>query len=249
MISSFSPISYSFGKSPSENLLTALKSTQLHSGSYVNVFGNADNDIGFWDKYAVVTPDGLMDGIELSQFIKDIYDGSTPTCLIAKLYREIKRVIYDVTNALGLGSIGCAFITALDDVVNVFKGISIICTATIEAAEENNLYLSILEGYSSNYTRTNEELGRMYKSYLIIGKDMLTLINSDDNSKEVYEYLFKTFIIKLVDIVNNEEKNDKEKLYTFMYTYFDMLEYIKHKYLLNITDKHYNTWKDEYYGM
>lgn len=249
MIPQFQVLAYSFDKSPSENLQQALRTSAAVNGEFAAVFFSDADENGYWDTYAQVNVDGTMRGIDMAHYIKNIYDGTVPACLVEKIFREVGRLIYNIGDAVGLGDLGCAIGGFLDDIGLGVVGnkVSIICTAVTESVDSGSNVLETIKKFSVENIMDTEDGMAGYREYLVVGKKIVDKLNSIESGSSEYRYLYNTFVIPVYDISVDLTLNKEDKLKKFLVKYFEMLDYLVDKYEIKVSSAY--TKKRIKYGM
>ncbi len=250
MIPQFQILAYSFDKSPSENLLQALRTSAAINGEFAAVFFSDADENGYWDTYAQVNADGTMRGIDMAHYIKNIYDGTVPTCLVEKIFREVGRLVYNISDTVGLGGLGCAIGGFLNDIGGGISKItkkSIICTAVTDSVDSGSSVLETIKKFNVENIMDTEEGMAIYREYLVVGKKIVDKLNSIESGSSEYRYLYNTFVIPVYDISVDLTLNKEDKLKKFLVKYFEMLDYLVDKYEIKVSSAY--TKKRIEYGM
>ena len=215
MVPPISIMTYSFDKSASENMIANLRNSMMFTVNYTEVFGKN----GDWDSLMGVV-DGIVEGVDVKQFIVDIYDGSVPQCLIQKLVREVRRLVEDLFDAIGLGKLGCALSGVIGAIFGPIADIfaSFVCTATTEAGMGNDMILSILKQYTKNNLIGVKDGVLLYRIYEDIGPKIVKEIDSRPDREDIYNYVYNRYIFPLyIKVTTEQETPDKLRQLTIDY--------------------------------
>lgn len=239
------PFTYSFSRTYFENFKLNMAQEVGQGGSFNIMFDDywkKKNTNGSY-KYRIIGADGTDRGIDIKKFVNDVYDGSQPVCVIDKIFREIGRVIYQITNAIGLGDLGCSLSNAINNVIDKFTNVfgSFICTATIENMQDgcHKQLLDVLKEYRDNKVMTNAKGLRIVKYYNILGPKIVQAINSDTNSNQVYRYIMEQYLVPLEVAV---QQNDATTVFAI---YFKLMDEMVLKYNIKAS-KEFKQWVKEY---
>lgn len=231
MTQDITTFSYDFNKSYYENFLSNRLGGMRNSGQFYEVYDR------LWQSYDTTTTiDGVIvnNGVDVKEFVQQVYNGTVPLCMVDALGRAI-------ADAIG-GIFGCGVGKAIFAVIDWFTDLfgSFICTATVESlgTECGTDFLKQLKDYRDDEMMTYKEGKDMVRYYGIVGPKVVKAIEADKERATVYLYLWTTYILPLGIMVEN---NDKSKV---IYIYFKMLDEMVTKYDIKVSTR-FDNWVEE----
>ena len=253
MIEQTGALIYDFNKSYYENFISNRYIGLSTNGNASHLFNDeGDNSRRIWYDSAwggaeteVVNGVVVDAGINVRDYINNVYNGDQPTCLIDKLAREIGNAIAYVFDVVGLGGIGCTIQQAIFDIIDSFTDIfgSFICTATLEDTRCGGKLLDELKKYRDTEVMNTHQGMRIVKYYEVLGPRIVAAIDADEDSDVVYKYVLAEYVLPLGDATKAESgSSGRAKVFSI---YFRLMDEMVNRYGIKVSSV-FDKWKEEY---
>lgn len=228
------PFVYDFNKSYYENFYSNKLGGMSGSGLASVVL-----DSEHWQAHdATTTVNGVVvnNGVDVANYISNVYNGDTPICMLDKIAREIGEFLGKIG-----GDFGCDLGQVIHDIIDAFTDVfgSFICTATLDAGDCGKELLNELKNYRDLEVLSDKKGRRIVKYYTVLGPKIVSSVDGDKDKDVVYRYLLAHHIIPLKQAVDSA---NKEKVYSI---YFRLMDEMVDRYGLKVS-KEYKEWSKEY---
>lgn len=241
---------YDFNKGYYDNVRTLIYNDLRVATEMSFIFNTYDTGDKYWyhptegatsDVVGGVTVDN---GIDIREYIHNVYNGDQPLCLVDKVAKEILQLTGRIFYELGLDELGdfvCSISQLVFNIIDAFTDLfgTFICTASVKYTDCNSKLVEDFKQFRDDMAPTVKESNRMLKYYTVLGPKVVRAINKDPEKDQVFKYLTSHFIKPLHDKVRD---NDVEGFVTL---YFKMLNEMVNRYNI-ATTVYYKRWAKEY---
>lgn len=197
-------------------------------------------------KATIINSDGVSveidNGIDVKEYINNVYNGDQPTCLIDKLVREIGNVLSKIE--IGGCKIHQAIYDVIDSITDVFG--TFICTATLESVDCGGpRLLDELKAYRDSEVITTAEGLRIVKYYEILGPKIVEAIDLDPYKDIVYKYIMAEYVTALESAIHQEKgSGQRAKVFSI---YFQLMDDMVDRYDIKVSST-FKKWSKEYHN-
>ena len=248
MIQPTGALVYDFNKSYYENVYSKIIDNIKTQGPAGHLFKDTPT-MPISDKYWYDTTWGgagteiingitVDNGINIRNYVVNIYNGDQPLCMIDKIFKEITGVIAGILPkdlSCGIGQIVYDIIDSFTDLFGTF-----ICTATVNTLSScSNDIIRLLKEFRDDISIDLEDSKKILKYYTVVGPKIVNAIDNDVDKDHIYRYLGINYIVKLVEAKSKKDKENAIKLY------FTMLDEMVKRYNIK-TIKSFDTWVERY---
>lgn len=212
MIDQSTTFTYDFSLSYYENFLANRYNALSTNGSASVLFNDeGDNSRRIWYDTAwggaeteIVNGIVVDNGINVKEYINNVYSGDQPTCLVDKIAREIGNALGDVFGDVGC-DIGQIIYDIIDSITDVFG--SFICTATLEDTRCGESMLKQFKEYRDTEVLTTHQGMRMVRYYEVLGPKIVRAIDEDSDKEVIYKIILADYLVPLQVAIESKDRD------------------------------------------